>query len=303
MKKNVFQGCASALITPFYNGKIDYTALGNIIERQIAAGIDALVIGGTTAEAATLSPYERERLYRFSSEAIGSRTKVIFGVGTNDTADVIRRVKLAEKIGCDGLLVVTPYYNRGTEEGVVSHYLKIASKADTPIILYNVPSRTGVNLSIAQLDRLSRCEGIVGIKEATDSLARFAEIAKFGADMRLYAGNDNSAYTALSLGGGGVISVLSNLLPKSMVGLCRAYANGDYATALGEQIRLLPIMNAMFKDTNPVPVKYAMSLVGLCREEVRLPLSALTEETKKSIKGTVMPFLPQEFSSGEVKCK
>ena len=290
MKKNVFKGCATALITPFRNGKIDYASLGNIIDAQVAAGVDALVIGGTTAEAATLSPYEREKLYRFSGEAICGRTKLIFGVGTNDTADVIRRVRLADKIGCDGLLIVTPYYNRGTEGGVVSHYLRIASMTDTPIILYNVPSRTGVNLSIGQLEVLAGCSGIVGIKEATDSLARFTEIAKFGDELTLYAGNDNAAYTALSLGGGGVISVLSNLMPRSVVGLCRAYADGNEALALREQLRLLPIMNAMFRDTNPVPVKYAMSLSGLCLEDVRLPLSELSEATRESIKNTLKEF-------------
>lgn len=290
MKKTVFEGCATALITPFRNGKIDYTALGNIIDIQIKSGIDALVVGGTTAEAATLSPYEREKLYRFSDEAIHGRAKLIFGVGTNDTADVIRRVRLADKIGCDGLLVVTPYYNRGTEEGVILHYEKIASMTDTPIILYNVPSRTGVNLTLSQLEVLSEKENIVGIKEATDSLGRFAQIAKFGNNLRLYAGNDNSAYTALALGGGGVISVLSNLMPKRMVSLCKLFKSGNEDVALKEQLELLPIMDAMFTDTNPVPIKYAMSLVGLCSEEVRLPLAPLEYKKRVSIENIVKKY-------------
>lgn len=290
MKKTVFEGCATALITPFRNGKIDYTALGNIIDIQIKSGIDALVVGGTTAEAATLSPYEREKLYRFSDEAIHGRAKLIFGVGTNDTADVIRRVRLADKIGCDGLLVVTPYYNRGTEEGVILHYEKIASMTDTPIILYNVPSRTGVNLTLSQLEVLSEKENIVGIKEATDSLSRFAQIAKFGNNLRLYAGNDNSAYTALALGGGGVISVLSNLMPERMVSLCKLFKSGNEDVALKEQLELLPIMDAMFTDTNPVPIKYAMSLVGLCSEEVRLPLAPLEYKKRVSIENIVKKY-------------
>lgn len=290
MKKTVFEGCATALITPFRNGKIDYTALGNIIDIQIKSGIDALVVGGTTAEAATLSPYEREKLYRFSDEAIHGRAKLIFGVGTNDTADVIRRVRLADKIGCDGLLVVTPYYNRGTEEGVILHYEKIASMTDTPIILYNVPSRTGVNLTLSQLEVLSEKENIVGIKEATDSLSRFAQIAKFGSNLRLYAGNDNSAYTALALGGGGVISVLSNLMPERMVSLCKLFKSGNEDVALKEQLELLPIMDAMFTDTNPVPIKYAMSLVGLCSEEVRLPLAPLEYKKRVSIENIVKKY-------------
>ncbi|MBQ1260561.1 MAG: 4-hydroxy-tetrahydrodipicolinate synthase, partial [Clostridia bacterium] len=269
--------------TPFDNDKIDYQSLGVIIDEQIAAGIKTIVVGGTTAEAATLKDYEREELYYFVKEYIGGRTKLIFGTGTNETVEVLSRGALAERIGCDGVLIVTPYYNKGTERGVVKHYERIAKSTDLPIIVYNVPSRTGVNLTFGQLDELAKIDNIVGIKEATDSLVRFVRIAAYGEDLTLYSGNDSSTYTALSLGGGGVISVLSNLLPKEMSELCEKYFSKDFAGALNIQLSLLPLMEAMFIDTNPAPLKYAMSRAGLLENELRLPLSPITAESERKI--------------------
>ena len=190
-KKEIFRGAATALVTPFKDGNIDFSALDTIIESQISGGVSALVIGGTTGEAATLSDEERYELYIYVKDKIKGRTALIFGTGTNDTRMAIRHTKMAADIGCDATLVVTPYYNKGTYSGMVEHYKMIAAATETPIILYNVPSRTGVNLTMAQLEELARVESIVGIKEASDSVDRLTELRKFGDELQLYAGNDS----------------------------------------------------------------------------------------------------------------
>jgi 4-hydroxy-tetrahydrodipicolinate synthase len=283
-KKLIFSGAATALITPFKDGEIDYEALSGLIEFQIAGGIDALVIGGTTAEAATLSDEERYRLYVFAKERINGRTKLILGTGTNDTRVALAHSKYAEKIGCDGLLLVTPYYNKGTEEGIERHYLQLAESVDLPIILYNVPARTGVNLGFNLLKRLSRHPNIVGLKEASDSVDRLVYLAEFGDDLYLYSGNDSQIYPTLALGGKGVISVMSNLIPKATVRLCKDYFDGNYGEALKLQFKLLPLIKCLFLETNPSPIKYAMAQRGFCTPEVRLPLSEPRESTKLEIK-------------------
>ena len=226
MKKILFSGCATALITPFKNEKIDYQSLEALIEAQIEAGIGALVIGGTTGEAATLSDRERYTLFEFAAERVRKRVPLIFGTGTNDTRVAIAHTRAAERIGCDGALVVTPYYNKGTEEGVYRHYMKIAEASELPIILYNVPSRTGINLGIGLLRRLSESEKIVGIKEASDSADRLAALSELGDKLPLYAGNDSQLYTTLALGGKGVISVVSNLYPEKMTAIFKAFVSG-----------------------------------------------------------------------------
>ena len=283
-KKLVFQGVATALITPFKNGEIDYEALSWLIEFQISSGIDALVIGGTTAEAATLSDEERYRLYSFAKEKVAGRVKLIFGTGTNDTRVALAHTEFAENIGCDGVLLVTPYYNKGTEEGIEKHYLKIAESVDLPIILYNVPSRTGVNLGINLLCRLKEHPNIVGIKEAQDSIDRLVEISSFGDELYLYSGNDSQIYPTLALGGKGVISVLSNLLPISTIELCQSFFDGKTEDSLALQQFLLPLIKALFMETNPAPLKYAMSERGMCSAELRLPLSLPRESTQTELR-------------------
>ena len=282
-KKTVFFGVGTALITPFRDGKIDYDTLGRLIDFQIEGGVDALVIGGTTGEAATLSDSERYEMYAFAKEKIGGRTKLVLGTGTNDTRVAVSHTEYAEKIGADAALVVTPYYNKGTEEGVYRHYLAIAESARLPIILYNVPGRTGVNLGYNLLERLSECESIVGIKEASDSSDRLVRLSSFGTRLPLYAGNDTQIYTSLSLGGCGVISVISNILPSLVVKICRLYTDGERKKSLALQQSMLPLIDAMFTETNPAPVKYAMERLGLCSGELRLPLSAVRESTKEKI--------------------
>ena len=292
MKKKIFYGTATALITPFCEGKIDYAALDLIIERQILCGIKTLVVGGTTAEAATLSAPEREELYEFARAKTRGRAALILGTGTNDTEEVISRTKLAERVGCDAALVVTPYYNKGTVRGVSEHYFKAAYCTDLPIIVYNVPSRTGVNLTLSQLEEFAKCEKIIGVKEATDSIDRFMKIAALGEDLPLYSGNDNSIYTALTLGGGGVISVLSNLLPGEVEYISESYFKGEYEKSRQRQLELLPVIDAMFIETNPSPVKYAMSLFGFCQDEVRLPLSTPTQKTRELIQRVIHGWIP-----------
>lgn len=283
-KQLVFKGAATALITPFSEGEIDYKALSELIEFQISGGIDALVIGGTTAEAATLSDEERYKLYTFAKGKIAGRTRLILGTGTNDTRVAVAHTKFAERLGCDGVLLVTPYYNKGTEEGIEKHYLKIAESADLPIILYNVPSRTGVNLGFNLLERLSEHPNIVGLKEASDSVDRLVTLSAFGDRLHLYSGNDSQIYPTLSLGGKGVISVMSNLLPKATVELCKCYFDGRRDEALSLQLRLLPFIKSLFIETNPTPIKFAMAERGFCSPEVRLPLSCPRESTKAEIR-------------------
>lgn len=282
-KKRIFRGTGCALITPFKKGEIDYDALGRLIDRQIEAKVDALIIGGTTGEAATLSNKERYELFSFAKERISGRTKLIFGTGTNDTRVALKHTKFAEELGCDGVLLVTPYYNKGTEDGIEKHYLNIAESVDLPIIVYNVPSRTGVNLGINLLDRLANHENIVGIKEASDSTDRLVTLAAFGDKLALYAGNDSQIYPTLALGGAGVISVVANILPKATKALCDSYFEGKHTHALRLQLDLLPFIKTLFLETNPSPIKYAMEKVGLCTREVRLPLSEPRESTKEEI--------------------
>ena len=283
MKKTIFEGVGTALITPFSGGRIDYPSLSRLIDFQIDSGIGALIIGGTTGEAATLSDSERYELYAFAKEKIGGRCALMLGTGTNDTRVAIKHTQFAEELGCDGALLVTPYYNKGTERGVVCHYRSIAESTSLPLMLYNVPSRTGVNMSRATLENLAEVENIVAIKEASDSADRLVEIAAMGEGLQLYAGNDTQLFTTLSLGGKGVISVVSNVAPRLMNSIYESFKAGDILTARAGQGALLPLIKAMFIETNPAPVKHAMARLGFTSGEVRLPLYEVSGETKRAI--------------------
>ena len=297
-KEMIFSGVGTALVTPFADGEIDYPALCALIEGQIGAGIDALIVGGTTGEAATLPDRERYALYRFCADRVAGRTKLIFGTGTNDTAVAARHTKAAAELGADGALVVTPYYNKGTEAGLYAHYAKIAEASDLPLILYNVPGRTGVHLSLKNLKKLAKIQTIVGIKEASDSAERLVSLAAFGKDLPLYAGNDGAIYPVLALGGAGAISVVSNLFPAATKRIAERYRAQDAKGALAAQLRLLPVIGALFAETNPVPVKYAMSRLGLCRAEVRLPLAEPAAGTKRLVGREIDRFLAVERTAG-----
>ena len=285
MKRLIFRGVGTALITPHRRGRIDYPRLEDLIERQIASGIGALIIGGTTGEAATLGDSERRELYRRARALTEGRCALILGAGTNDTRTTKARCAEAEKIGCDGVLLVTPYYNKGTREGVIRHYREAAKSTSLPIILYNVPPRTGVDLDPESVERLAECDNIVGIKEASGKVGRLAELAAVCARcaLALYAGNDADTLAAIRLGGMGVISVLSNLCPGQMSKMAALELSGDSEGASAAEAELLPLMKAMFLETNPAPIKYALSRLGLCFGEMRLPMWEVGEETKRKI--------------------
>ena len=290
MKKIIFRGAGTALVTPMKDKDIDYESLSNLIDVQIKENIDAIIIGGTTGESATLSTYEREKLFAFCKEKIGGRVKLMLGVGSNDTEDVMSRVRVANKFCPDGLLVVTPYYNKGTHKGLIEHYRKIAEGSNSPIMLYNVPSRTGVSLTLEEIDTLSEEENIVAIKEADDSAKRITQIAAIKEKIALYAGCDTQIYNVLSQGGLGVISVISNLIPRRVHNLCASYFEGNLICARDEQFKLLPLVDAMFTECNPAPVKYALSLLKLCENSLRLPLSSVSEESKRKIEGILSKY-------------
>lgn len=282
MKKEIFRGVGTALVTPFLGGAIDYGALEVLIERQVASGIEAIVIGGTTGEAATLSDPERYELFRAARDIVAGRTSLIFGTGTNDTALAKKHTEMAEKIGCDGVLVVTPYYNKGTREGVIKHYENISKCTNLPIILYNVPSRTGVDLPTESVARLAEYENIVAIKEASSKPGRLAELSRTRG-IRLYAGNDADTLTTLRLGGSGVISVVSNLYPAIMHELTESYFRGNEERAIELERKLAPAIEAMFYETNPAPIKFVLSHLGLCSGELRLPMWPVDESTASKI--------------------
>jgi 4-hydroxy-tetrahydrodipicolinate synthase len=280
----IFTGAGVAIVTPFHaDGSINYDKLEEIIDFQCNNVTDSIIICGTTGECATMSEAEHIECVKMAVEFTKGRIPVIAGTGSNSTQTAIELSVEAEKAGADALLMVTPYYNKGTEDGIEKHYLNIAESVDLPIIVYNVPSRTGVNLGINLLDRLANHENIVGIKEASDSTDRLVTLAAFGDKLALYAGNDSQIYPTLALGGSGVISVVANILPKATKALCDGYFEGKHTNALRLQLEMLPFIKTLFLETNPSPIKYAMEKVGLCTREVRLPLSEPRESTKEEI--------------------
>lgn len=279
-----FYGIGTALVTPFRDGKVDLDCFRRTVRRQIEGGIAALVVAGTTGEAPTLRSSERAALLAAACEEADGRIPVIAGTGCADTRAAVTASRYAASHGADALLVVTPYYNKGTKEGLIAHYLAIAEAVDVPIILYNVPSRTGVDLSPDLLSRLAEHENIAAIKEASGSIDRCADIVSlFGEMLPLYSGNDGELLPTLAVGGIGLISVVSNLLPAETVALYRLYTEGLTREATALAVRLLPLIRALFAETNPGPVKYAMAHRGLILPEARLPLSMPSEKTRARI--------------------
>lgn len=276
---NIFTGSAVALITPFHNGQIDYKALETIIELQIAAGSDAIVALGTTGEASTLSAEEREEATRFFVEHVSGRIPVIVGTGGNNTEEVIERSRFAEAVGADGLLIVTPYYNKTTQDGLVAHYCAISEQVRTPIIAYNVPSRTGLNLQPQTMRKiLDNCENVVGIKEASGNIEQIVSLAALCPDCDIYSGNDDHVVPILSIGGKGVISTVANIIPEVMHLMCERFFEGEIAEARRLQLASLPLVKAAFCEVNPIPIKTMMGILKLCDPEVRLPLVQPTME-------------------------
>ncbi len=278
MKNTVFTGAATALITPFKNGAIDFDSFERILEQQIAGGISALVVSGTTGEGSTLTDGEHRELIKFAVEKVAGRVPIIAGTGSNDTAYAIDLSRYACSVGADALLLVTPYYNKATQEGLYQSFKMIADSVDKPCILYNVPSRTGCNILPATAARLADVDNIVGIKEASGDISQIAELARVCGDkLDIYSGNDNQIVPILSLGGKGVISVLSNVLPEKTNEICTRFFEGDVKGALELQLHYLPLIDALFSEVNPIPIKAAMSAMGLGENSLRLPLTPMSE--------------------------
>ena len=290
-KKTIFTGAATAIITPFKNGAIDYEAFGALIDKQIASGIDGIVVAGTTGEAATLTHEEHCDLLRYSVEKVAGRVPVIAGTGSNDTAYGIELSRYACEVGCDALLLVTPYYNKATPKGLIKNFLATAEATDKPIILYNVPSRTGVNITLPVYRELAKHERIVAVKEASGNLSAIAQlIDECGDALDVYSGNDDQIVPIMSLGGKGVISVVSGILPKETHDICAACLAGDFRTGAALQLKYLKLINTLFCEVNPVPVKAASALLGLCNGELRLPLCEMEDDNHAKLVGVMKQY-------------
>lgn len=284
LKPSIFTGAATAIITPFRNGAIDYSAFQQIIEDQIAGNIDAIVVAGTTGEAATLTHEEHCDCIRYVIETVAGRVPVIAGTGSNDTAYGIELSQYACEVGADALLLVTPYYNKATPKGLVKSFLETAEATTKPIILYNVPSRTGCNIPLSVYKELAKHERIVAVKEASGNISAIAElIAECGDSFDIYSGNDDQIVPIMSLGGKGVISVLSNILPKETHELTQLCLNNRFPEAAEQQLHYLHLINMLFCEVNPVPVKTAMAALRHCSEEMRLPLCEMDENNRAKL--------------------
>ena len=278
----VFRGAATALITPLTKEGVDYPTFGNLIDWQIGKGIDALVIAGTTGEGSTLTDEEHREVLRFAFERAAGRVPMIAGTGSNDTDYAVDLSRCASDIGYDALLVVTPYYNKATQKGLIRMYETIADAVAKPLILYNVPSRTGVNIEPATYLALSEHPGIVGVKEANGNLSKIVEtFALVGDRLDIYSGNDDQVLPILAMGGEGVISVLSNVLPHETSLMCRKFFEGDLRGSMAMQKKYLPLINALFSEVNPIPVKAAMAKLGWGENYLRMPLTPMEESHEK----------------------
>ena len=284
MKTPIFEGMASAIITPLNEKGIDYELFAKLIEWQIAEGIDGLVVCGTTGEGATLTDEEHKSAIEFMVKQVNGRVPVIAGTGSNDTAYAVELTKHACQIGVDGVLTVTPYYNKATQKGLIKSFTQIADASSVPVILYNVPSRTGVNIAPKTVLELSKHPNINAIKEASGDISQIAEIAHLcGDNINIYSGNDDQVVPIMSLGGKGCISVLSNLLPKETSEMCRLFREGDVKAAARLQLKYIPLINALFSEVNPIPVKAAMAKMGFCEDYLRLPLTPMEDATRENL--------------------
>ena len=289
----IFKGAGVAIVTPMKaDGEVNYDVLGEMLEAQIQGGTDAIIICGTTGESATLTEEEHSAVIRYAIKKVNKRIPVIAGTGSNCTATAIKLSKEAEKDGADGLLLVTPYYNKATQNGLIAHYTAVANAVNIPIILYNVPSRTGCNLlpeTIAKL--VKNVKNIVGVKEASGNISQIAKVKLLcGDDVDLYSGNDDQVVPILSLGGIGVISVLSNVAPKETHDMVMDYLNGDLEKAREMQRKALPLINALFSEVNPIPVKKAMSFMGWEAGPLRAPLSEMEDAHAEVLRQAMKDF-------------
>lgn len=285
MKKVIFEGCGTAIVTPFTETGVNFEEFRKLIEFQIENNVDAIIVCGTTGEASTMTEQEKKETIKFAIDLVKGRTKVIVGTGSNNTKVAVEMSKFAEEAGADGILVVTPYYNKTTQAGLIAHYTEIAKNVNLPIIMYSVPGRTGVNILPETCLELSKIENIVAIKEASGNLSQVAKIASLCRDdLAIYSGNDDQIIPVLSLGGKGVISVLSNVMPKYTHDMVQKYFDGDVKEATKMQLDVIDLTDALFIEVNPIPAKYALNLMGFNFGKPRLPLIELSDKNKELMK-------------------
>ena len=291
MNKTLFKGSGVAIVTPFTQDNVDFDKLGELIDFQISEKTDAIIICGTTGESSTMDDEQHKAAIKYTVEKVADRVPVIAGTGSNDTAHCIDLSQYAESVGADALLLVTPYYNKTSQKGLIKHYTVVAQKVNIPIILYNVPSRTGLNITPKTLKQLSKINNIVAIKEASGDVSQVAEIAALcGDDLDIYSGNDDIVVPLLSLGGKGVISVVANIAPKDTHDIVEKYLNGDVKGSLALQLKMLPLMQAMAVDVNPIPVKTAMNLLGYNVGKLRMPLTDMSDENLDILKKALIDY-------------
>ena len=291
MKKIIFKGCGTAIVTPFNEDGVNFEEFGKLIEDQIKGNVDSIIVCGTTGESSTMTIEERKETISYAVKKVNGRIPVIAGTGGNCTKSVIEFTKWAESAGVDGALIVTPYYNKTTQAGLVAHYTAIAKETSLPIILYNVPGRTGMNITPATCKELSKIDNIVAIKEASGNLSQVAEIANLcGNDLNIYSGNDDQITPILAVGGIGVISVLSNLAPKYTHDLIENFQNGNVSEAAKMQLKALPLVNALFCEVNPIPAKAALNMIGYNMGTPRLPLIEMSDSGKDTLRNALIDF-------------
>lgn len=290
MKNVLFSGACTALVTPFLGDDVNYPMMEQLLRRQIEAGIKAVVICGTTGESPTLTDSEKLELFRRAKKYAGDRCLILAGTGSNNTEHAVFLSKAAEQTGVDGLLVVSPYYNKATPEGLVTHYTSIAASVHIPVIIYNVPSRTGLDIPVSVYQCLSQIPNIAGVKEASTDISKIAKIRTTCPEtFAIWSGNDDQAAAVIALGGCGVISVLSNLMPRETQDMVEAALDGDFDTASDLQIRLMPLIELLFSEVNPIPIKAAMKLTGYDCGDCRLPLTTASQATVKKLKNLLLP--------------
>ena len=286
MKKTIFTGAATAIVTPFKNGVVEYDMYGTLIDWQIEQGIDAIVTVGTTGEGPTLTHEEHREVIRYCVEKVAHRVPVIAGTGSNCTEEAIGLTKFAAQVGADAALLVTPYYNKATQAGLVASFTAVADAADLPCVLYNVPGRTGCNIQPATVAKLAEHPMICAVKEASGNISQVAQIAALAGDkIDIYSGNDDQVVPIMALGGKGVISVLSNVAPAATVEMCRRMLAGDVAGARELQLKYLPLIDALFCEVNPIPVKAAMAAMGYGENSLRLPLTCMEPAHEERLLG------------------
>lgn len=288
MKDVLFEGCGTAIVTPFTKDGINFEEFKKLLENQVENKVDAIIVCGTTGESSTMTKEERKETIKFAIDTVNKRTKVIAGTGSNNTSDAVEMSKYAESVGADGLLIVTPYYNKTTQKGLIAHYSEIAKNVSVPIILYSVPSRTGVNILPDTCLELSKISNIVAIKEASGNISQVAKIASLcGDNLAIYSGNDDQIIPVLSLGGKGVISVLSNVMPKYTHDMVRKYLDGQVKEACKMQLEVIDLIDMLFAEVNPIPVKHALNVMGYNYGIPRLPLIELSDENKEKLKNVM----------------